>query len=499
MGFVKLLILRAPSILWQCFGCLLFLTGGVFAGQFEGTAIKFGIQQCFMLDHFPADSGATYRESDANKEQQLCAVSFEDKGVGLCPKTWSTSPATIVYDIRASKYNGNPDAFESAYCPRQQALKDTVAGVDKLASFKQSINGQFHQSTSATYAQASALYYHFSRYLNAIVDVPVAVMRTMDRQEHLHRVASKGPAIAQGKMIAAGWKVVNSAEKDPFGYVPVDEFSYGDAQDGLFYGVMLKNRGVRYGAEFNGNISGKGYTEQYAFLQKTPAFIALGSPTKVLDAVARGIALGKKDPVVGKALGPSVSNEQMMFWMQELSEILVMDHIFNQQDRPGNIDYIWLWYYVDGEGQLRSLRAESTVSRRGMNSIQVPDEVERSATRYLIQKTELNDNDAGGRRYVNFTQKFDLLEKIHHLNPVTYRQLVHLAQDFESKGPLYSYLRNTFYISDANANLITQNAVQAARILQGACKAGTMKFDLNPERYLETQTVEVTKVDCENP
>jgi hypothetical protein len=92
-------------------------------------------------------------------------------------------------------------------------------------------------------------------------------------------------------MIAAGWNVINSAEKNPLGYVPVDEFYYEDPQNGLLYGVMLKNRGERYGAEFNGNISGKGYTQQYAFLQKTPAFIALASETKAPDAAPLGIAL----------------------------------------------------------------------------------------------------------------------------------------------------------------------------------------------------------------
>src|SRR5215472_7311646 len=381
MALIRLSIFRASRLLWQCFCFLLLLTGSVIAGQFQGTATSFGRQQCFILDHFPADSGATYRDKDAEKEQELCGISFEDKGIALCPKTWSTSPGTIVYDIRGSKYNGNPDAFESAYCPRQRALKDKVAGVDKLASFKQSVNGQFHQSTSATYAQASALYYHFSRYLNAIVDVPVAVMRTMDRDAHLHRVASKGPALAQGRMIAAGWNVVNSAETNPAGYVPTNEFYYGDPQDGLFYGVMLKNRGERYGAEFNGNRAGKGYPEQYASLQKTPAFIALASQATVVDASGTGVAQSKKDPVVAKALGVTPSNEQMMFWMQELSEILILDHIFSQQDRPGNIDYIWVWYYVDGEGQLRSLHAPSTVSRAGMSSIQAPDEVAASAKR----------------------------------------------------------------------------------------------------------------------
>jgi hypothetical protein len=482
-----------------CVACCAFFTTAGLAAQFQGTANSFGREQCFILDHFPVGSGALYRQGDTKKEKELCGVSFEDKGIGLCAKTWSTSPGTIVYDIRESKYNGNPDAFEFAFCAGQRAQKGSVAGVNKLASFKQSINGQFHQSTSATYAQASALYYHFSRYLNAIIDVPVAVMRTMDRDAHLHRVASKGPALAQGRMIAAGWNVVKSAEKNPAGYVPTNEFYYGDPQDGLFYGVMLKNRGERYGAEFNGNRAGKGYPEQYASLQKTPAFIALASQANVLDASGVGVAQSKKDPVVGRALGATLSNEQMMFWMQELSEILILDHMFSQQDRPGNIDFTWDWYYVDKAGELKSVRVDSKVSRSGMNSIQPTDEVRQSGRRYLIQKTQLNDNDAGGRRYANFTQKFGLLAKLRHLNPVTYRQTVRLAKDFEARGPFYRYLNDTFYISDANVELIRQNVIQAAQILQSTCKAGTMRFDLTPEAYLVKQHIEQAQVDCETP
>jgi hypothetical protein len=300
-------------------------------------------------------------------------------------------------------------------------------------------------------------------------------------------------------MIAAGWNVVNSAEKNPVGYVPTNEFYYEDLQHGLLYGVMLKNRGERYGAEFNGNRAGKGYAEQYVSLQKTPAFIALASPANVLDASAVGIAQSKKDPVVGRALGANASDVQMMFWMQELSEILILDHIFSQQDLPGNIDYTWDWYYWDKAGELKSISAASKVSRSAINSIQPPDEVKKSGRRYLIQKTQLNDNDAGGRRYANFTQKFGLLARLRHLNPVTYRQLGRLAKDFEAKGTFYRYLHDTFYISDSNVELIRQNAIQAAQILQGACKDGTMKFDLSPEAYLVKQQIEQAQVDCENP
>jgi hypothetical protein len=252
--------------------------------------------------------------------------------------------------------------------------------------------------------------------------------------------------------------------------------------------IPKKGRGARYGAEFNGNISGKGYAAQCAFLRKTPAFIALASPKNLLDAMILGIDLSKKDPVVAKALGPGVSNEQMMFWIEELSEILILDYIFSQQDRPGNIDYIWVWYYVNGKGEFKSTRVDSEGNRASIGSIQVPDDVKSSSKRYLIQKTQVHDNDAGGRKY-------SLLEKIRHLNAVTYGQLIHLAKDFEAKGPSYKCLRDTA----SNADMIGQNAIQAAQILKSTCKAGTMNFDLNPETYLGTQKVERMQVDCENP
>jgi hypothetical protein len=148
---------------------------------------------------------------------------------------------------------------------------------------------------------------------------------------------------------------------------------------------------------------------------------------------------------------------------------------------------------------LKSTRVDSEVNRASMGSIQVPDDVKSSSKRYLIQKTQINDNDAGGGKYSNFTKKFGLLEKIRHLNAVTYRQLIHLAKDFEAKGPSYKYVRDTFYVFDSNADMIGQNTIQAAQILKSTCKAGTMEFDLNPEKYLGTQKVEGVQVDCENP
>jgi hypothetical protein len=479
--------------------CLLIPIGLAHAEQFAGRVTHYGREECIILDHFGANSGVNYSPRDYKKEAKLCGIDFDNAAIGLCPKTWSTSPATIIYDISKSRYNSHPETFEAEYCPRQRSLKGRIPGVVRLASYKQSVNGQFGQHTSATFSQASPLYYHFARYFNATVDVPVAVVRTMDARKHFERVTVRGRAIAPPGMISAGWKVVTSAETNLSGYSPLNEFYYGDPKEGLIYGTMLKGPGKRYGPEFNGNISGKGYSEEYHFLQQTPAFLALATPKDLIEAVNVGVNEARRDPVVAKALGAHVSTEQMIFWMTELSEICLLDYIFSQQDRPGNIDYVWVWYYIDRQGQLGSERADTKVSRAEIGSISLPSALKGSKGVYLIEKTAINDNDAGGRRYVNFTKRFGLLEKLRHLKAITYRQLIRLAKDFSDRGPMYSYLHDTFYLNNSYSELIVENSIQAASILQAACKAGTVKFDLNPETYLMTGKVEDVKVDCVNP
>jgi len=495
--------LKIPSVrnVWlPLVGLLLTMSiAPALAGQFHGTVTTFDRDQCFVLDRFPESSGAKYKAKDSDQEQKLCKIDFRDRNIGLCPKTWSTSPGTIVYDISQSKYAGKPEVFEAEYCPARRKLKAKVAGVEKLASYKQSINGQFNQRTSATFAQASPLYYHFSRYLNATVDVPVAVIRTMDAQEHYRRVTTRAHTLVSSGMIANGWNVVTSAEKNPSGYVPTNEFYYGDPRDGTLYGMMAKGPGARYGAEFYGNIVGKSYSEQYASWQKAPAFLAIVSAAALPDAIDSAVASSRGDPVVAKALGKSVSKEQMVLWTKETADIFLLDYIFNQQDRPGNVDYLWVWYAVDGSGKLQSEKVDSEASRSGIDGIPLPDDFKQTSRHFLLQKTQINDNDAGARRYSNFTKEFGLLEKERHTSAVTYRQLLRLANDFQTKGPLYTYFSNTYDLSAAYIEGIVRNTIQAATIMKSSCKNGVMRFDLDPDAYLSTGKAQETRVDCENP
>src|ERR1700730_10012810 len=127
---------------------LLLLAGTAQTAEFHGVAKPYGKGQCIVLNRLSADSGGKYKSTDADKEEALCGIDFTDKGIGMCPKTWSTSPGTVIFDIRKSQYNGNPEKFETEYCPKQRALKGKVDGVDRITTYKQWIDGQFRHRTS---------------------------------------------------------------------------------------------------------------------------------------------------------------------------------------------------------------------------------------------------------------------------------------------------------------------------------------------------------------
>ena len=117
-----------------------------------------------------------------------------------------------------------------------------------------------------------------------------------------------------------------------------------------------------------------------------------------------------------------------------------------------------------------------------------------------IRRTQLNDNDAGGRvPYANYTKKTGMLEKLRHYSADTYRRLLRLAADFEARGELYAYVRDTFQLSRPQLQQVVNNTRLAAGILRDSCRAGRLRFDLDPAAFLLTGKSEQQGLDCDNP
>ncbi len=436
-------------------------------------------ERCVQVARIP---GGRYLESDQAMEATLCGIDVYSPDVALCPKLFSTSPGTLVYELAGGPYAGRAAAFEADHCADSSPRKKGAAGAP--ASFKTTMN---ERDTSGTFSPSALLYYHFARYLNSALHVPAAVYRSLDRQVFAKRVVRPGEAISGRrsalKLNHAGWRHLADAMADPSAYSPTDELFTGDRKQ--VFGVLLHFDGRRYGPEMNGTrASGWGAGQSRDF-QETPAFRALRTDKPLAEAIEAGIAAARRDPEMNKAMGRSLDPVQVAYWMQELIEITLLDFIFSQQDRIGNIDYRSWWHWVEG-GEIR--RAPDTGSGPPASGA------------VLLKRTELNDNDAGGRlAYVNWAKRTGMLEGLHHYHADTYRRLQALAVDFEGQGPLYEYARDSFGLSQRQLSQLISNTIQAAGILRASCAAGDLRFDLDADAFLRDGRTEAEPVTCNVP
>ena len=458
------------------------------AAGFSGSAVAHrsphGLdEQCIILDRMP---GGSYSDEDRQLEKEFCAIDFYAGGHALCPKVFSTSPGTLIYALSRGQYAGDMAAFEAEQCATSSPVKRGAPG--EPVSYKMTMNGDH---TSATFSTAALLYYHFSRYFNADVHVPVSVYRSMDSEQHLSRVTRRGVELSAhrkgGAMNHAGWMILEKAEKNPATYHATDELFTADRKQ--VYGVLLQPHGDRYGPEVNGTRQSGWGDGQNRDFQETAPFRALRSSLPLAEAIDAGIHAAAENTTLRQAMRNGVAPEQMVIWMKELTEITLLDYIFSQQDRVGNIDYLSYWYWVD-DGDLRRMPASGT---------HLPDELAgHHAIR--IQRTQLNDNDAGGKvPYANFTKKTGMLEKIRHYSADTYRRLMQLATDFESGDELHDYVRDSFGLSTVQFEQVLKNTRLAAGILRDSCRAGKLRFDLDPATFLITGKVEEQQLDCDQP
>lgn len=432
-------------------------------------------EQCVALAKIP---GGKYSKKDRTNENIFCSINFYQGSHALCPKTWSTSPGTMIYDLSESDFTAS--SYESS---RHCGKKAKGAGVSTDAKFKNTMNAS---GTSGTFSQSSLMYYHFSRYFGTQVHIPVAVYREIDRSVHLSRIANKGKSKSSG-MNGKGWNHLVNALKNPKTYSPTDDL-FTDDRTKLF-GIMIRGKGERYGTEFNGTRASGWGSGQNRDFQKTPGFYALREDSDLLTAVATGLTKAARDRTMAKDLVGLEGEQgaaQVILWMREIIEITLLDYIFSQQDRIGNIDYRWYWAYVDGDKvkYKREKRDEyEELARRRMGRIPVPENLI-DKNPILVQKTQLNDNDAGGLyRYANFTKRTKMLEGLKHYSAKTFRKLMALDQDLQNQGPVWEWLKNNVDLTSRRFNQVITNTHLAANLLRAQCK--DLRFDLDDvDNYL---------------
>jgi hypothetical protein len=281
------------------------------------------------------------------------------------------------------------------------------------------------------------------------------------------------------------------------------------------YGVMLSGKGDRYGEIVNGMRRAWGLPQNEDFL-KTPGFYAARTSGALDDVLANAmsrcvdcseskmsasIKAWKKSASVGSDESNKLAEKvQALYWAKEMTEIAILDYIFSQQDRIGNIDYRWSWMWLeDNNGawvQKDEIAKDDLETKAQIDKFLVGKKV-KPGSLIRIMRTQLNDNDAGGRNtYANFTKKAKMLETVRRMPADTYLRLMQLNADLK-KGTgriVLRYLQKYFFLSQRQLAQITANTALAADILKANCT--NLTFDIKPEEYFETGKVEAERDVC---
>jgi hypothetical protein len=470
---------------WFVLVSLALVSGGLGAAPVAGQVENFPVstdlvEQCVRITAFPL---AIYSEQDLDQEKFYCELDFSQ--LALCPKIWSTSPGTILYKIDKDAYGDDYRRFEQQHCA--EGFHAGEAALTEPAMYKVSINAR---DTSATFAPASWVYYHMSRYFQTGVQVPVAVYRSMGAKIHNERVTKPALDIVAGRhglgMLTAGWRLLDAIETGQSTGAQANAVLTDNGQQ--IFGVLLNIKGDRYGPEINGTRESGWGSGQNNDFQQTAPFIALRSELPVAEAASAAIHEARRNPKMAKALPADIPLEQVVFWMQDILEITLLDFILGQQDRIGNIDFNWRWYWVE-DGTLHSSPAQGK-EPPGAIAAHKPLRLKQSA---------LNDNDAGVRSgYADFAAKTHMLENLRHYNTGLYQRLGRLAADFKASGAAYQWLTESAGLSSKEAETIIRRTGEAFSLLQADCQRGRLQLDLEPKQFLITPGAGTTdtKASC---
>ena len=210
---------------------------------------------CFIPKHPP---GADYAKKDAKREAELCGYDVGNT-IAACPKDNSTNPGVNFHAI--------PDGMTAEQVTAKECEVPNPENPKKNLAKKEA---KYKLSTSCSYTPAILGYYHFSRALGDIVNVPNAVVRTMDIDRHIALAKWGVKTTKPGDLINTTWKGLLSA---------LERGSRSDKADLLFterfdqsYGALSRNpRGEEvYKEFFNG-----GKDRVAAFKAKNPIYRAL--------------------------------------------------------------------------------------------------------------------------------------------------------------------------------------------------------------------------------
>jgi hypothetical protein len=402
---------------------------------------------CVIPKHYP---DAAYSDNDLKAESQLCSID-EYTNAAVCPKINSTNPGLDFYSL---PQGFTPQQVEAAHC--------RTPGAAKIAKYK--------LSTSCSYTPSILGYYHLSRMLGGIANVPPAVLRTVDRQKHVALGNTALGETASSSLIHQTWSALlaqlaaaDGASKRDF--LLTDDFTQS-------YGALSVNpiKEHFYKEFFNGGSNN--VARATAFRDKNPIIAMMARNADVSTFVGRSF---------------TTDNVQTMVQLRDAANLIVIDTLMNQQDRFGNIHYLATYYYRDTS----DLNLDGSAKLKSSNTLVPP--VASKVGVVQVKELLLKDNDCGVDKQ-NIAKQAGLANRIAHIDPITYRAVLHLDVIADSTETKTFFLQELIFTPNDYAKM-RKNLKDLATLLHQKCSQGRLKLDLDLQRHFSDQALKPQNCD----
>jgi hypothetical protein len=376
-----------------------------------------------------------FTKHDKNEIDQLDSLDFYaasgPQSVGVVPKLHNTSAGIEIYQLPPTS---SKEAFEKTEGPYRSGITKKYSNKrsgKKVAKFK-----------VGTMAQSGLACFYVSRLLGYLVEVPPGTYRTMDIQE-FEKVGEQARTTGHPSCTEA-WGVLRSMVKSGSSKVVLPDGK-------LVFGSLAENpRGE--------NSSPEDYWTRDA--------IRGHSFYKVLSS---------KAPVASILNLNDVKALQDLALAQDMTRGVILDSIFRQVDRLGNISIAVLQHYVTNKGKVKW---DDKVSDK--------DKTEAVSPLLPLKRIIYKDNDDGMNWGMDSISVTPILNETHHIDQTIYNRLQWLAglmQDSEpgSDAKIKDYFVNAVHISGDNYDKLKASLIKQAASLKSRVDSKDIQLDLDFE------------------
>jgi hypothetical protein len=411
-------------------------------------------ESCQLLVEFPftppdvaADPEVErwYRNHDFSEIADLCKIDFyapqttqDVTAVGVCTKVHWSTPALEVHAI--DQVGMKKSTFERYRCKKDRRRR----GAKKVAKLKIPM---YHREP-----ESGLLYFHFSRLLGHNAFVYPTTYRTVSRREFRKWASVAIDTLTSKRELhrlnpLGGWRALfrrHRKGKDVLG------------------GAFAENpRGEKSHYPFKALEDRKTIIGAASVFRKRPYFKVLASRRPVTEQ----LDFDKTRPrVYDKSL-------QALTYAHDFSQMVILDTLFQQRDRGGNINSLIRYHSVDDKGRIKWKKKI--------------DNDDDAAKMVKLERVLLKDNDDGLKWDTYGAINLSILvDEVRHLDKLTYERMQWLAgllEDPASRATIKTYFVESVHVGGDLFDAVADRFIKLAARFEKKHADGKLMLDLGLE------------------